>query len=368
MSSSLIPERPLLISPTLAATIGLDEAVLLHVISELLLQHPPLHRGQRRWMEISQQHLRDALPFWDLPKIFSVQQSLREKGLLLIEAVPGSAQTQLLAINQVVHGVPAAPAAQPPPRFDTAGTRTPGRDGAPPQSTPQGTSRLIPPDWRPDNDLLLLCQQRNVPVTFVEQEIAPFIKYQQDRRRFSYSWHNAFLKWVVAAWEKQRSHNQARHQEVPMTQGWQPSEEVLDILELAGISLGFIEDAVPEFVLYWSSQGATSNVWDSKFLAHVKRQWERYTHALEHDTTLRPIPVDFQPSPACWEILEMAQIDPSYAEALLPEFILYWRDRNEIHASWNTKFLQHVKYRWAQQLQAPQGNVLDKMTDRSWAE
>ena len=38
MQSSLIPERPLVISPTLAATIGLEEAVMLHVIGEMLAE------------------------------------------------------------------------------------------------------------------------------------------------------------------------------------------------------------------------------------------------------------------------------------------------------------------------------------------
>jgi hypothetical protein len=362
MVSSLIPERPLLISPTLAATIGLEEAVLLHVISELLQQHPPLLRAQRRWMELSRQRLREALPFWDLPKIYAVQQSLREKGLLLLDAVPNAEHLQLIAINQVVATTAESPVAPPAPAQPAPRQ---------PLSYPgtQTSSRRIPADWRPDRDLIVQCQQRNVPLDFIEQEIAPFVRYHQDRQKFSYSWHNAFLRWVVTAWEKQRSVVQARQQEGPMTSQWRPSEDVLDILELAGISLSFVEDAVPEFVLYWRGQGSASNVWDSKFLAHVKRQWERYTHALEHDTTLRPIPPEFQPSAACWEILALAQIDAAFAEALLPEFILYWRDRNEIHASWNTKFLQHVKYRWAQQLQsAQQGNVLDKMTDRSWAE
>jgi hypothetical protein len=361
MVSSLIPERPLLISPTLAATIGLEEAVLLHVISELLLQHTPVFRAQRRWMEVSRQSLRDALPFWDLPKIYAVQQSLREKGLLLLDTVPGAEHLQLIAINQAVtqaasvdtHTMAPVPPARQAPSY-------PGT---------QANSRRIPADWRPDRDLIMQLQQRNVPLDFIEQEVAPFVRYHQDRQKFSYSWHNAFLKWVVTAWEKQRSVVQARQQEAPMTSHWRPGEEVLDILELAGISLSFVEDAIPEFVLYWRGQGSASSVWDSKFLAHVKRQWERYTHALENDTTLRPITPEFQPSAACWEILALAQIDAAFAEGLLPEFILYWRDRNEIHASWNTKFLQHVKFRWAQQLQsAQQGNVLDKMTDRSWAD
>ena len=358
MSSSLFPERPLLISPTLAATIGLEEAVLLHVVSELLLQHVPLIRQQKRWMEISQQTLSKALPFWDLPKIFSVQQNLRDKGLLLIEAVPGAPQSQLLAINQTDH---TSPVRMPAVAAITAPASQPQAQGS------ASGSRLIPANWRPDADLIQLCQQRNVPADFIDQEIPLFVKYYQDRRKFSYSWHNAFLKWVVAAWEKHRSNTQSRSQEVQMTRGWQPGEDVLDILELAGISHSFIEDAVPEFVLYWSNQGSTSSVWDSKFLGHVKRQWERYTHALEHDTTLRPVPRDFKPSPACYEVLELAQIDLEFAESLLPEFILYWQDRNEIHPSWNTKFLQHVKYRWAQHMQVSQP-VLDKMTDRSWAD
>jgi hypothetical protein len=30
-------------------------------------------------------------------------------------------------------------------------------------------------------------------------------------------------------------------------------------------------------------------------------------------------------------------------EPLLPEFVMYWVDSNEVHTSWNSKFLQHVK-------------------------
>ena len=51
MPSSLIPERPLLISPTLAATIGLDETVMLHVLSELKLQSVDNTDGLT-WLEL----------------------------------------------------------------------------------------------------------------------------------------------------------------------------------------------------------------------------------------------------------------------------------------------------------------------------
>jgi hypothetical protein len=50
MVSSLLPEKPLVISPSLAATIGLEEAVLLAVLHELFV-----HRAQG-WLVGSGQH------------------------------------------------------------------------------------------------------------------------------------------------------------------------------------------------------------------------------------------------------------------------------------------------------------------------
>ena len=152
-----------------------------------------------------------------------------------------------------------------------------------------------------------------------------------------------------------------------MASDWLPSEEAISILEHAGISLGFIEAAVPEFVLYWREKGTVGSEWNSRFIAHVRRQWERYTHALENDNQLRQIPRDFAPDPACYDVLAMANIDADFAEAQIPEFVLYWMDRNEIHRSWNTKFLQHVKFKWAQRSTEGQ-NLLARITDRSWAD
>ena len=79
MTSSLIPERPLLISPTLAATIGLEETVMLHVISELFLQHPVIVRKHLRWTELDYAILQKAMPFWTLIDIKRVRQNLLEK-------------------------------------------------------------------------------------------------------------------------------------------------------------------------------------------------------------------------------------------------------------------------------------------------
>jgi hypothetical protein len=378
MSTSLIPERPLLISPTLAATIGLQEAVFLHVISELLLQHPPLYRQQRRWSEINLSTLINALPFWDPTEIKRVQRSVQDLGLLLVEAVRGSEVTHLYAINQEdcqANGniaesersrTQASETTAAAPYTTAYATSHALQPRATPYQNTSGTATLIPPDWQPDATLYQLCQQRNIPRPFVEEHVQSFVMYWRERQKTQYSWHQTFLKWIVTEWEKQRSFQGAKELETQMSSNWLPSEEAVCILEYAGVSHGFIEDAIPEFVLYWRERGIVNSTWSTKFIAHVRRQWERYRHALENDTTPRPIPRDFKPSAACFDVLAMANIDAEFAHAQVQEFILYWQDRNDIHASWNTKFLQHVKYQWAQHMQNSQP-LLEKLADRSWA-
>ena len=151
-----------------------------------------------------------------------------------------------------------------------------------------------------------------------------------------------------------------------MSADWKPSEDAFNILEHASISRSFIEDAVPEFVLYWRETGLKTSTWNTKFIAHVRRQWGKFEAALEHDSTPKLLPDDYQPSEEVFEVLEMANIDSQFAHELIPEFILYWRERKEISASWHTKFLQHTKYKWAAK-KSDKGNIIEKLTDRSWA-
>ena len=60
-----------------------------------------------------------------------------------------------------------------------------------------------------------------------------------------------------------------------------------------------------------------------------------------------------------------------FAREQVPEFVLYWLESKQPHASWNTKFITHVKYRWARRHdQAWQGETdgfVATHTDNSWA-
>ena len=352
MSSNLIPERPLLISPTLASTIGLDEAVMLHVISEMQLQLSTISRAGLTWVETDAETLGKWLPFWKSDKIRQVQQSLQDKGLLQIDlTAPGKI---ILAINKP--GMP-KPAAAPRPA---------PQQGQQAAGISSGRATQITEDWRPSEDLYALCAQRNIPRQYIDEHIRLFIISQQERRRAQYSWHNVFYKYIMREWENSRAHKNLKELEATMTADWQPGEDAFSILEHAGINHSFIEDAVPEFVLYWRETGLKTSTWNTKFIAHVRRQWAKFEAALEHDTTPKLLPEDYQPSEEVFEVLEMANIDPQFAQELIPEFILYWRERKEVSASWHTKFLQHVKYKWSHRTEE-KGDFIERVTDRSWA-
>lgn len=365
MSSSLIPERPLLISPTLAATIGLEEAVMLHVLSELMLRQEGFLRQERRWCELSSDGLAAAMPFWSVQDIRRVQRNLQEKGLILVEPVSGNPQSQLVAINQreTADASPRACTAPPLPQ----GTRT--GPFAPPRG---GKASYIPPNWEPAEELYQQCLHHGIPRPFVEQRVKSFVMYQRERQKTQYSWHNAFLNYILREWRKEQSYQGAKELESDMSPDWRPSGEAVSILEHAGVSQAFVEDAVPEFVLYWRERGLVTSTWNTRFIQHVRRQWESFKAALEHDRTPRPIPADYEPSATCLEVLELANIDLDFARSLVKEFVLYWQDRGEIGVSWNTRFLQYVKSRWAnrQNLPASRGieGTLERFTDRSWAE
>jgi len=382
MQSSLIPERPLIISPTLAATIGLEEAVMLHVLSELINHRGELQRDGRRWVVLDQASLTGALPFWALIDIKRVQKSLQDLGLLLVAADTersDQADVWRYAINQREHHDAQDDVAVLPPQVQV------------PQAARQGASHIAS-DWQPSREWMEKCRQHNIPDDFIRRCVSEFVMYWRDRGQARFSWGNAFYKHVIREWRQEQTRRGAIDREGPMSGDWWPSEDAVGILVNAGVSSAFIDDAVPEFVLYWRERGVAYSAWNSKFIEHIRRQWARYSSALVHDGLPRPIPEDWQPGPEVFDILRMAEIDEEYARQRVPEFVLYWRDTGQAHSSWNTRFLQYIKYGWARQLNGSDGvsgsayakdkslaekggqdrdgikAAFQRFTDRSWAD
>lgn len=366
MHSSLIPEPQLLISPALASTIGLEEATMLSVLSNLILHRETrLHEGFR-WLQLRQETVSQYMPFWNDHDIQRISTSLKDKGILLLGSAPYSqCHTLTFAFNEQ-QTYSANQQAQTPPQSSAREQITPG-------------NTLLPPNWRPSQEVLERLSQHNVPPHFAHEQLPEFVTFWRESGESHRSWGNKFFKQVLRRWEEHRARQSSRPTAAPISRDWRPSMDAMEILRRKQIPQDFIDDAIAEFILYWQEKGEASQTWNSRFMNHVNRQWAKVTHALQHDTEPRPIPADWRPSPDVYEVLDMANIDLNFAREQEKEFVIYWLESKQLYHSWNSKFLQHVKYRWAQRHnmsgQAPghssdstrERSINDNLSDRSWA-
>lgn len=378
MPSNLVPERPLTVSPTLAATIGLEEAVLLQVLSDFLNHRVGVSENQFHWVEISDAELVLALPFWTLVDIKRIEASLRDLGLILRRAPAGGQDNYQYAINEKVAGAT---------EVDTPQVE-PAAEARVDVFNPVTRAGHIDPNWQPGQEWLSQCQQHGIPDQFTLSLVPEFIGYWRERGQTRFSWGNAFYKHVLRSWRAQQTQQGARELASQMHKDWCPSADAVEILLNAGINKTFIEDAIPEFVLYWHERGVEVSTWNTKFIDHIRRQWDKFSSSFGYDDTPKPIPVDWFPSVECFDVLQLAEIDEDYARTKVPEFVMYWRDSQQSRPSWNTVFLQFIKQDWARRLQSPvdvesshakhqspteqsQKRIEEKLrqlADRSWAE
>jgi hypothetical protein len=315
-----------------------------------------------------------TLPFWSIEDLQRISRSLADKGVLLIDSPPLLQSEQLVfAVNEPV----SEPRSRPPAAMQPAPTRR--------------SAATLPVHWAPSEDLLqLLALNHNIPRQFALDQLEDFIFYWRERGETSHAWENKFRQHVINNWRRaQQEQAEAFRQpdNSKLDNQWRPSLDAMEIMARSGIDRDFIEQAIPEFILYWRERGQAPRELNSKFIQHIRIQWAKYSSSLEHSTEPKRIADDWQPGPDVYDILRMSHIDTDFARSLLPEFIVYWRDSNQAHTSWNSKFLQHVKYHWAKRHQLDQtdsshagqqkshstGRTRDRsleqdLTDTSWAD
>ncbi|MBE9538235.1 MAG: hypothetical protein IMF06_04085 [Proteobacteria bacterium] len=384
--SSLIPERQLVFSPGLAATIGLEEAVLLQHLGELFEHRQPQIKNGFAWLSVERSYLLRALPFWGPVDLHRISRSLVDKGVLLIDSPPlHSAESLVFALNKSVlhHSASTetpSPVAHIHAPFAATGNTT----------THRRSAGLLPTHWSPSEDLLtLLTMNHTIPRQFALDQLEDFIFYWRERGETSHAWENKFRQHVRTQWRRdEQSQAEAfRVKPTPLDSSWRPSLDALEIMQRTDIDRDFIDQAVPEFILYWRERGTNPKDLNSKFIQHIRIQWAKYTSAMEHNTEPKRITEQWYPPEDVLDILKMSHIDTDFSRSLIPEFIIYWRDSNQAHTSWNTKFIQHVKYNWAKRHQlehtgqsnaGQQGSnstgrtrdrsLEDDLSDTSWAQ
>jgi hypothetical protein len=372
MKSSLITERPLLVSPTLAATIGLEEAIMLQALSEISasnLEKETLGGDNPNAFTVTKDQIKTCFPFWKENEINRIKDSLVAMGVITIQK--GQVESKLtIEING-----PSAPknAVSSVRKHSSKNSRA---------------ASIISSDWQPEENWIRLCRQHSIPEEFVRSLVPEFVNYWRDRGQSRFSWGNAFYKHVIREWREEQTRIGAKELSTTMSAEWEPSLDATEILENSGIVHSFIDDAIPEFVLYWRERGVSHGAWNTKFVEHVRRQWAKYSASFNLDDTPRVIADNWEPSADCYEILELAEIDEQFARSQIPEFVMYWKDSQQVKSSWNTVFLQYIKRSWARQLKQSQSTEnhyaenqfinrtseqkvkerFQQFADRSWAE
>jgi len=376
---SLFPEKMLALSPTLAASIGVEEALLLQLLGDCRALVTGEPRDGFSWHAVELAQLQQCTPFWRAEDLQRLVASLHEKGLLLYRGGRiGSEPLFTFAFNEAAAGAPATSRSAAPAVSSAA---------LPPTAAQPAAAKTIGGSWQPSEDALRQLGQLGVSREFAFTQVGQFVAYWRDRNVSRHSWESKYIKEVWRQWQQQMTHNSRRASEQPMGAQWRPSADAMAILtEQGGINRNFIDDAIPEFVLYWRDRGERSATWDSKFIGHIRHQWQHYCGLIENDHTPRVIAADWQPNPAVYDLLEMANIQRAFGEQLIAEFILYWRESGKPQSSWSTKFLQFVKRQWAREnsptAESSNGqsnpahqpstrlrnrSFVEDLTDRSWA-
>ena len=224
-------------------------------------------------------------------------------------------------------------------------------------------------NWEPDAALIDQASEYGISKSFVLSQLDDFIHLHREKSDTSYSWGVKFLRFVIKKWRSQEISDFKKLKRKPIDQSWQPDEEAIEILTKAGISKEFIKNEIPEFILYWNEKGDVSDTWNSKFIGQVRRQWAKTQHLIDNSELPEPISPDWKPNQDFYEVLALTEIDKTFADSVLNEFILYWKETGQAHNSWNSKFFQHVKYQWQRQQGFNQSQPLNDVNQRiqsSW--
>jgi len=309
--ASLIPDRQLTFSPDLAATIGLEEAILMQYLGPLLAaQSDP-------WCHLGYDALSQHFPFWSREKLKDLLLSLEALGVIVL-----SGQKESTGIR-----VATAEAA-----------------GQPEKPGPESPRLSTPASWQPPDAVYDVLQMNHgIDRQFAQQQLIDF-----DAGTLEHSRESRFRQHVLVAWRHQQRHHQAFEITTPppFDQNWQPSLDALEIMTRSGVDEEFIDSVRPEFILYWRERGGPPREVNSKFIGWVRSRWTRFQAGLGHSTEPRPMTPGWQPSEQVFEVLAMSGIEREYALGRLPEFRVFWCDAGELQTSWNSKYLQHVKHQW----------------------
>jgi hypothetical protein len=247
-----------------AKLLGLEESIFFEFLREAN------QFSAKNETTLSAELLQSHFPFWQIRDFHRLAQSLKNQGVITVSSAPihqeGALSFTILGNEPLSQAVNQS-APEKPAQTKQSSQKNRGQVGA---------TRLNP-RWRPDQAILdKLYQDHGIISKFAGQQVSEFVQYWVDSNKVNHSWSAQFYKHVVRNWQRQKSEvrflDNSKSKATSMQQGWYPHHDAVEILTRSGIKKEFIEDAIPEFVLYWRERGAIAETWNSNFIKHVKKQ------------------------------------------------------------------------------------------------
>lgn len=96
MSKLLVNEYPLIVLPTLAAKIGLNEAIMLQQIHYWINLPKAIEKHGRRWHYDKYENWQLQFPFWSLSTIKRISKRLRELKVVIAKPLGSKSTDQTL--------------------------------------------------------------------------------------------------------------------------------------------------------------------------------------------------------------------------------------------------------------------------------
>lgn len=150
------------------------------------------------------------------------------------------------------------------------------------------------------------------------------------------------------------------------TMNFYPSEDLVKQACNLGIEEDFLGDQLPSFNLFWKGKDLKLHLKESKFLQYALKNW-REKEKIEYQESKKVlIDNNWQPSEDARSILKGLEISDSFIESLLPEFILFWKEKRIKSNSWNSTFLNHAKKQWARKSYKLDSDKEDEPMPKDW--
>ena len=316
-----MPDSRLSFSKDIATTLGLSEAVLLEVLKEFHVEGKNL------------QELHNLLPFWNKQELLEHLDSLLSKGLIIKN---DEGAKSIFSIKK--------------------------------NASDSREESSIESAWKPDKELLDQIQEYGIPEEFSYSLIDDFKHLNQEKDEKNKSWGIKFLRFVIKQWRHKEVSDNQKKKRKPIEANWKPEDEAREILVRSGIDNKFIDEEIPEFVLYWRKE-KKNQIFGIQNLFLMLEEVGKTSRYKEKNEIPFKIATNWLPNEDFYDVLSLTDITREFAESTIAEFILYWKETGQSHNSWNSKFLQHVKFQWEKfnQNQSPQiQSNIDKRIQSNW--